>query len=393
MTMEATMPDDIGDPSNPPPLTYVEFYSGIGGWTMALQEAVEAAGGSITLRRMAALDHSDLCTIVMEHNFANDPSEKKRKRQEKYSIETLSLEQAHAWAADIWTMSPPCQPHTRQHENQLNDLDDIRSTSFLNLCHLLSHMDVKKLPKLILLENVVGFELSGSFERWRTALEMRGYKTDHFHLTPTQVGLPNDRPRYYCVAVLTSLDGHGFMETNDTKSPVNIHQSLPNIRPLDDVSDLPPISSFLDDSKEDTESLLVSPKILYSHSSWCFDIVTPTSQRSSCFTSSYGRFIKGTGSVLYTGKAGKDTLVLQTPSDRQFQANWKEDLDNLEKTLRYFSGSEIARIMGFPDDFTFPATISLKQQWKLLGNSLNVKVAAKVSDLGLRMAFGEHFNE
>lgn len=365
---------------------------------MALQEAAESTGGSISLKRLAALDHSDLCTIVMEHNFAcSIPSEKKRKRQSKCSIENLSLEQTHAWAADIWTMSPPCQPHTRQHENQSNDIEDTRSTSFLNLCHLLCHMDVKKLPKLILLENVVGFELSRSFQRWRTAMETRGYKTGHFHLTPIQVGLPNDRPRYYCVAVLNCVDDQSLLETTNTKSPIHIHQSLPAVRSLDEVSNIPPISSFLDDddddSKGENETLLVPPKTLYSNSSWCFDIVTPTSQRSSCFTSSYGKFVKGTGSVLYTGEANKDTLILQNPSDRQFQANWKEGLDNLEKTLRYFSGSEIARIMGFPSDFTFPTTISLKQQWKVLGNSLNVRVAAKVSDWGLRMAFGEHFNK
>jgi len=32
--------------------------------------------------------------------------------------------------------------------------------------------------------------------------------------------------------------------------------------------------------------------------------------------------------------------------------------------------------MGFPPAFSFPATVSRKQQYKLLGNSLNVHVVA-----------------
>jgi tRNA (cytosine38-C5)-methyltransferase len=94
---------------------------------------------------------------------------------------------------------------------------------------------------------------------------------------------------------------------------------------------------------------------------------------------------------LYTGKKGAAKIVRQDPQDRVFDTTWKEGLDDPETCLRYFSASEIARLMGFHQDFTFPETVSLKQQWKLLGNSLNVRVASKVSELGLRTAFGRLF--
>lgn len=364
---------------------------------MALHEAAEAMGDTtapIKLNRLAALDHSDLCMQVMEFNFPSTASEKKRKRQIQYSIETLSLEQAHEWSADIWSMSPPCQPHTRQHENQSSDLSDARSKSFLHLCDLLSDMDESKLPKLILLENVVGFEHSGSFARWRTVMNSRNYKTASFHLTPTQVGLPNDRPRFYCVSSLYSCDGCNLLEPEDDKSNIRIHTSLSDLQvpPLDADLSLPPISTFMDNrTMQEQSHLLIPAKLINSKSSWCFDIVTPASQHSSCFTSSYGKFIKGTGSVLYTGKKGADKIVRQDPQDRVFDTTWKEGLDDPETCLRYFSASEIARLMGFHQDFTFPETVSLKQQWKLLGNSLNVRVASKVSELGLRTAFGRLF--
>ena len=97
-------------------------------------------------------------------------------------------------------MSPPCQPHTRQHSNQQAGLEDPRSKSFLYLCQLIEAMAEEKLPKLILLENVVGFETSNSCRRLREVLATRHYSEGHFHLSPTQVDTPNDRPRYYCVA-------------------------------------------------------------------------------------------------------------------------------------------------------------------------------------------------
>ena len=50
--------------------------------------------------------------------------------------------------------------------------------------------------------------------------------------------------------------------------------------------------------------------------------------------------------------------------------------------LRYFSPHEISRLMGFPEEFTFPAKVTLKQPRQLLGNSLNVQaVGALITHL------------
>ena len=112
-------------------ISYVEFYSGIGGWTMAIEEALKrlAPTQKPSLERIAALDHSDLCTLVFQHNFGTD--------KKSFRIEKLTIQQVHDWNATIWAMSPPCQPHTRQHGNQKQDLTDPRSASFLHLCDLI----------------------------------------------------------------------------------------------------------------------------------------------------------------------------------------------------------------------------------------------------------------
>jgi tRNA (cytosine38-C5)-methyltransferase len=383
-------------------LTYVEFYAGIGGWTMALEEALNRLPPPLTdgdslprLCRLAALDHSDLCTRTFEHNFGTD--------KKAFEIGRLSLKQAEEWSATIWTMSPPCQPHTRQHSNQEQDLTDPRSASFLHLCDLLEQMKEASLPSLLFLENVLGFESSNSCQRWRKVLANRGYAIGHFHLTPTQVGLPNDRPRYYCVAVLdkslpdntedysSSLRSHLQKESNVESTPPAISKHIPELDVIIQESEtsastsLPPIATFLDNktnSNSRFEELRIPDKVLQSNSAWCFDIVTPKDRRSACFTSSYGKFNKGTGSVLYED-IDNTSFKLVAPEEREFDKNWANDIDMSK--LRYFSGLEMSRLMGFSTNFSFPPSLPVKQQWKLLGNSLNVRLSARIAELGLKV--------
>lgn len=59
-------------------------------------------------------------------------------------------------AADVWTMSPPCQPYTRTGLRQGSQ--DARSQSFLYLLSVLKALNNR--PKYILVENVKGFEAS-----------------------------------------------------------------------------------------------------------------------------------------------------------------------------------------------------------------------------------------
>lgn len=262
-------------------------------------------------------------------------------------------------------------------------------------------------PPLILLENVIGFEASESFRKWQDVLQLRGYHISHFHLTPTQVGLPNDRPRYFGVAVRQTVEveqeatttgsSNAQERTNPLQSylqqpqPQNSPTIITAIPELDVVQDdeaslsssLPPIASFLDKEDEsDKLSLLRVPeKVLQSSAAWCFDIVTPKDQRSSCFTSSYGKYNRGTGSILYN--VTTDEYKLMPPEEREFQEDWAKNLD--VSKVRYFSGMELARLFGFSNHFSFPPTCTVKQRWKLLGNSLNVRLAARIVEFGLRL--------
>lgn len=239
----------------------------------------------------------------------------------------------------------------------------------------------------------------------------RNYKVNHFHLNPTQIGIPNDRPRHYSIAVLPIKESYiinsriknWFISNESLDSTVEndnviIHKSLPD---FEDATDHPitlvPLSKYLDSDNSHRNELLVPEKLIRSNSSWCFDIVTPKDARSACFTSSYGRFIRGTGSVIYTGSNQFEQLKLLPPEERRFDSEWSQGLD-LVGNLRYFSGVEIGRLFGFPMDatvdgrstFQFPPDCTERQQWKLLGNSINVHVAAKMAYIGLSVMLAGH---
>lgn len=440
-------------------LTYLEFYAGIGGWGYALEFALRnVASHRLKPKLLGAFDHSDLCKTVFNHNHDN----KKLFRQTP--IEKITQKQLETLSAHIWCMSPPCQPHTRQHSNQQCELDDPRSKSFLHLCDMIGAMEESTLPCLILLENVVGFELSGteiqtceesgpdqqqqqkrrgSFQIWREVLSRRGYRNAHFHLDPNDVGIPNTRPRHYTVAFRPgSL--HSKVKDATMSAQLNYVGTLANLFTRETLdkppiihgpeslggtpNTLPRIGEYLDaDCKIEPSLLRIPEKVWSSSSAWCFDVITPLHHRSACFTHSYAKFVRGSGSILYTGPLDSESnnsdeavktnrkrdratafltstiFNLEAPDGRSFDADWSKDIDWV-KEMRYLSGTEIARLMGFPvagksastgDDaigksfreFNFPATVTVKQQWKLLGNSLNVKVAGKVAEIGMTVLF------
>jgi DNA (cytosine-5)-methyltransferase 1/tRNA (cytosine38-C5)-methyltransferase len=195
-------------------------------------------------------------------------------------------------------------------------LEDARSAAFIHLMDLL----VEVRPKRLVLENVEGFFGSEAFALLVERLEDIALKWRCFHLCPTRFGIPNRRPRVFVAASVNGVED-GI---------------LPSLEPR-------PVLDFLD-SIED-ESLYLSDEIIAKHGMG-LDLVMPESCRSSCFIGGYGKRYVGSGSFLKT-QAG----------------------------VRRFSPMEISRILGYPPEFAFPPGLSLNNQYKLLGNGLNIVVA------------------
>ncbi|KFG60240.1 C-5 cytosine-specific DNA methylase superfamily protein [Toxoplasma gondii RUB] len=115
------------------------------------------------------------------------------------SIDSFPASFYGAFHADIWLVSPPCQPFTRIGLQKGNA--DRRNVSFLYLLDVLCQLPHAQRPKYILLENVVRFEVSDTFDCLVHALEcVCGYEVNVFHLNPLHFGIPNCRSRCFVTA-------------------------------------------------------------------------------------------------------------------------------------------------------------------------------------------------
>lgn len=284
----------------------VEFFAGVGGfataatrvWNMLNVLPIEIDQSA---KRLYELNHSH--TVMTRE------------------IESLSAETLAAFAAELWWLSPPCQPYSRR--GLQRDIDDPRAASLLHLMHLIEEVR----PKCIALENVVGFAQSRAMGMLQQTLHHAGYFVTYRLLCPTELGWPNRRPRFYLLA---------------------------NLEPLRDWDPLPSyecsVADLIQNADVDFEQCVVNADSLSQFESG-MDRVDPSRRDSvtACFGSSYGK------SLLHAGS---------------YCAN--------DGSWRRFSPAEVARLLGYPQSFRLAEDMNYRQLWRLLGNSLSIPVVEYV---------------
>ncbi|KAJ8892265.1 hypothetical protein PR048_004845 [Dryococelus australis] len=340
----------------------------------------------ITSTVEAAIDINTVANHVYRYNF---PETKLLSR----NILSLTAEEINNLHIEMILMSPPCQPFTRympdicQHVlfyrvGLKKDVADDRTSPLLHIIKILPYL--KEPFKYLLLENVKGFEMSEARNRLVEALQNMNYTFQEFILSPSQFSIPNSRHRYYLIAKQSLLqfcfDIESLMEQLPELNRDNYAKTI-GVRVCDLNSTYKgmidhrlsteknnrvcfKLHHILENKHEDyVHSFLLPDKLLLKHF-LLLDIVSPSSTRSCCFTKAYGHYVEGTGSVLCP--------VL--PEDIASCTGCLEKLKKLQ--LRYFTDREIARLMCFPEEFRFPGNVTLKQRYRLLGNSINVHVVS-----------------
>ncbi len=269
----------------------LELFSGIGGWTAAAAGLAEVVG---------AWDLSESANTTYARNWER-------------TLAGVTAAELQRQGEAGWLMSPPCQPYTQKGEQR--DLDDPRATPLLRLLRILHEV----LPPFLLLENVPPFRESRARERLIRKLSSLEYHHAEVELCPTELGIPNLRRRYYLVARRTPLAG----------APPLPRAGRPLAEYLDPAPD-PELTVDRDQVRRSGRGM---------------DFVTPSSPRTACFGSSYGRAMKRAGS--YLSDAGE---------------------------VRRFSPEEMIRLLHFPDGFSFPEDLPMRARYKLAGNSVNVAI-------------------
>ncbi len=225
-----------------------------------------------------------------------------------------SISEQEIESADIWWMSPPCTPFSVRGK-QL-DQHDARAKSFLNLIEKIP----KKMPQAILIENVAAFQQSQVHAFLRHCLIKCGYHLNEVSMCSTQFGVPMRRRRYFMIA-----SSKPFVLIDPEPIPTSS------------------VSSFL---QESLTELILDDQIINKYRDG-FDIVSEDDLNGTliCFTKEYARCMKASGTILRMR----------------------------DNRLRRISPSEILGLLGFQNNFVFPPRIELPTQWKLVGNSVDVR--------------------
>ena len=204
--------------SRQPKLRLLEFFSGIGGWHAGLQvlsNGVAKHGGTMPEFEVAAsFDVNPNANAVYRANHPSVPINRS-------DLKKLTTKKLDSFNANVWAMSPPCQPHTRN--GNRGDEDDPRSQGFLNLLRILR--ETSNPPEYFLLENVEGFETSTSRDQLLDAIgnAQCTYHWEEYILSPTQFGVPNQRDRYYFLA-----RREPFPTAKDALTPTSPSRILPD---------------------------------------------------------------------------------------------------------------------------------------------------------------------
>ena len=442
-------------------LKVLELFAGIGGMRCALRMA------HIPLASVVAVDTSPVAGVAYLHNRLRDPfATAEEGVLLNKNIEALTAQQLDAVQADLWTMSPPCQPFTTTANAARQDCGDLRCAALTHLSQLLPVLQHP--PRWILLENVKGFADSAALRGWARALEHAGFSHRSFLLSPSDLGIPNQRARFYMVAErgprfadrtgavegaaafleaerlqgaasegavqhcvgeylrpgscqggsqcdgswtgshspgllhdapLVSLDqgmgeesgstpaatrdpNHASPSAVSPSAPAGAHVSADAVRGTDAGTGASAGAGGAACASPHADAglaphhkcehcpLYLSREQLRKPWARGLSVVSAQDTTTFCFTSGYGKVMhKSSGSLLLEGCAA---------------ALEKEGLDRSDMAayhgrLRLFSPAELLSLFGFPTWFGFPALLSLRQQWKLIGQSVSVPVVARVA--------------
>jgi site-specific DNA-cytosine methylase len=300
-------------------LRVLELFCGLGGIAAALGDAAEVA---------AAIDIDRPALAAYRANFPHPTRAR--------TLESVPAGELAAFAADLWTLAPPCQPYTRRGLG--HDLEDPRAAGFSAVLTAVAAVR----PRYLFLENVPGFCGSRGHALLLDVLGAAGYTWRQGLLCPSDLGWPNRRRRFYLLAAgpaAGALAGAGWPAGRATAVPP-----------------APALAALLDPAPA---AELAVPAALARRYRHALDVVRPGDPAAitACFTSAYGRSPVRSGSYLAAGPPPGDGGL---------------------PPLRRFSPGEVLRLLGFPTSYRLPPDLPRAKGWRLAGNSLSLPAVRHV---------------
>ena len=304
---------------------FIDLFSGLGGFRIAL----EKNGGQCVF---SSDNDMDVCRIY-EENFGDNPFSDITKTSEK-KIPKF----------DVLCAGFPCQPFSIAGKRM--GFNDSRGTLFFEVARIIKYSK----PKIAFLENVSGIVSHDSGRTIKVitnTLEELGYVVNTKIMNAKDYGIPQNRNRWYCVAIRKDIckEEFEFPTKCDLKYTLNdvIDKKVSGDYKSTETA-LKNINKFLTSFKNSNrysgkENYIIANEIRASKCNFRSDGISP------CLTAKMG-----------TGGNNVPVVV---------------DLE------RKFTERECLKIMGFPDDYKIK--INNMQSYKQIGNSVVVPLIYEIA--------------
>jgi DNA (cytosine-5)-methyltransferase 1 len=305
--------------------TAYTFFSGAGGACTGLSQAGFAITGANEYdERIADLWRAN-------HDAPLDPR----------SI--LDLPLADIPDADLYWLSPECQPHSIANPNRATGTDSENTA----IAHQVAAIIPAKIPRCVVIENVVGYARSKSFALILEAMINNGYSVDQAVLKACDYGNAQSRDRL----IVRAWQGENRGS---------------HLKPKTFSGWWPHLADLLPTMETTTLSHGQEKKI------WGMADGVYLAQRTGCSKDGHQFRAAHEPSFTITASMGKD--------DRDnFRSPATIVIKHGGKVLAYKCGiRELARIQGFPDGYQWPGKAGIAA--KAIGNAVPVEMARAIGE-------------
>ena len=304
---------------------FIDLFCGLGGFRIAL----EKIGGECVF---SSDNNLDVCKIY-ENNFGVNP----------YS-DITEISEKEIPKFDVLCAGFPCQPFSIAGKRM--GFNDSRGTLFFEVARILKYNK----PKIAFLENVSGIvshDSGNTIKVITNTLEELGYVVNTRIMNAKDYGIPQNRNRWYCVAIRKDIysKDFSFPDKCDLKYTLNDVIDRKTKRGYESTTTaINNINKFLDDFKasgryKGEDNYIIANEIRASKCNFRSDGISP------CLTAKMG-----------TGGNNIPVVV------------------DLKRKL---TEKECLKIMGFPDSYKIKA--KNMQSYKQIGNSVVVPVVYEIA--------------